>query len=168
MAYSSPEDLLLGDMIIAESVDRQKFVDLAAEEIDSKIGWVYELPLRVPGTDPVTSTSWLALPSHQRTTLKSINNRLASGRLILTLDIAGEESQLHAYGWHLVNSALEDLMVIANDKVDLNAVRIGAENPNYQDLLPVVKQYDDESLLLGFEQTVHKGRRWWTEPGQVP
>lgn len=167
MAYSGVDDLLLGDLIIAESVDRQKFVDLAAREIDSKLGWVYELPLHAQGEDPVTATSWELLPQHQVDTLKDINNKLASGRLILSLAIGGEEVQLHALGWHYVNSALEDLMVIANGTVDLDAVRIGATSPSFRDTVPSISQYDDESLLLGFEQGVMKSNPWYTEPGKL-
>ena len=167
MAYSEVDDLLLGDLIVAESVDRQKFVDLAAREINSKLGWVYELPLHPHGTDPVTETSWESLPPHEADTLRDLNNRLASGRLILSLAVGGEEVQLHALGWHYVNSALEDLMVLANGTVDLTAVRIGSENPSYRDTAPSIKQYDDESLLLGFEQGVMKSNPWRTEPGAV-
>lgn len=167
MAYSEVGDLLLGDLIIAESVDRQKFVDLAAREINSKLGWIYELPLHPAGTDPVTDTSWTSLPAHEADTLRDINNRLASGRLILSLAIGGEEVQLHALGWHYVNSALEDLMVIANGTVDLTAVRIGADSSSFRDIAPSISQYDDESLLLGFEQGVMKSNPWYTEPGKI-
>ena len=166
MAYSEVADLLLGDLLVSESVDRQKFVDLAAREIDSKLGWVYELPLHVAGAT-ANATSWQALPQHEADTLRDINNKLATGRLILSLYVAGEDTQLHALGWHYVNSALEDLMVIANGTVDLTAVRIGVADEHYRDNVPSISQYDDESLLLGFEETVMKGNPWYTEPGKL-
>lgn len=165
MAYSEVSDLLIGDLLISESVDRAKFVNLAAEEIDSKLGWVYELPLR---TAEVASspTAWKNLPLHQANILKSINNRLATGRLILTLDIAGEGTQLHAYGWHLIQEALGDLAVIANGDVDIDAVRSIAV-ANEGDKRPVVLQQDEESLLLGWENTVMRGSPWYTRPGKL-
>ena len=165
MAYSAVGDLLIGDLLISESVDRQKFVDLAAEEIDSKLGWVYELPLHGVGVPP-SDTSWQSFPIHQVSLLKSINNRLATGRLILTLDIAGEGTQLHAYGWHLVNEALGDLMVIANGDQDLDAVRSTALITG-GDKRPSIKQQDEESLLLGWENTVMRSRPWYTRPGSL-
>lgn len=165
MAYSVVADLLIGDLLISESVDRQKFVDLAAEEIDSKLGWVYELPLRTVGSTS-SSTAWQDLPLHQANILKSINNRLATGRLILTLDIAGEGTQLHAYGWHLVQEALGDLGVIANGDVDLNAER-SADLAVAGDKRPAVFQQDEESLLAGWENTVMRGVPWYSRPGKL-
>lgn len=167
MAYAGVSDLLLGDLAVSEQVDRQKFVDLAAEEMDSKLGWVYRLPLAPPNVDP-SATSWMALQPHEAATLKSINSRLASGRLILSLAVAAEGTQLHALGWHYVSSALEDLMVIANGAIDLTAVRIGASDSAYRNDAPSVSQYDDESLLSAFENTVMRNRPWWTQPGAIP
>lgn len=166
MAYAAVSDLLLGDLIVAESIDRQKFVDLAAEEMNSKLGWVYELPLRGAGSAP-SATSWLELPAHEVSILKTINNRLASGRLILSLYIAGEDSQLHAYGYQLVQEAMSDLMLIANGNVSLSAHRTSAYSRE-GDTIPGISQHDDESLLLGFENSVMRGKPWYTIPGQVP
>ena len=108
MAYSTVDDLLTGDMMISSKVDKLKFVNDAADEIDSKIGFIYSLPLS-------------ALLIHEELLLKGINNKLASGRLILTLDIAGEGTTLHAYGLRLVTEAMQELMLIANGTVDLSA-----------------------------------------------
>lgn len=119
MPYSSVDDLMLGDLLVSSHIDKGKFVTEAAEEIDSKIGFIYRLPLVATGTPPPAS-----LPLHQQLLLKGINNKLASGRLIMTLDIAGEGTALHAYGLRLVTEATQELMLIANGTVDLSAVRL--------------------------------------------
>lgn len=161
MAYSKEEDLLLGDMVINPSLDRQKFIDDAADEIDAKLGWLYVLPLT-----PIAPA--VSLPGYQLLTLKGINNKLASGRLILTLDIAAEGSQLHAYGWQLVREAREELMILANGEAPLAATRIPPDPSTGitgADKIPSVKNYDEESLLTAYEYTVHRSEPWWVQPG---
>lgn len=167
MAYCVAGDLLLGDLVISASVDKNVFIQEAADEIDSKLGFIYKLPLAPPGTDPVTPDSWKLLPHHEVLTLKTINVRLATGRLILTLDIAGQETQLHAYGWYLIKEALDDLMIVANGNIDLTATRVGVE-AGYADATPRTSNHDDESLLAGFENTIMRGRGWYTRPGEIP
>lgn len=145
--------------MVSARVNKQKFVDDAADEIDSKLGFLYAtVPLIV---DPALPG---ALPRHERLLLKNINNRLASGRLILTLDIAGEDTTLHAYGWSLVRDSLRELMLVANGEVLLTAPRITATK---RDERPAVNNHDQESLLLGFEETVMRGRPWYSRPGRV-
>lgn len=155
MAYSAESDLLTGDMMISARVSKAKFINDAADEIDAKIGWIYETPI------PVAD-----LPRHQALLLKQINNKLASGRLILTLDIAGEQNSLHAYGYRLVREATEELNLIANGVVDLDAPRLDVE-VTANDLTPAIRNHDQESLLLGFEETVLRGTPWWSRPGKV-
>lgn len=159
MAYSDVTDLLLGDLVINPTVDKQKFVDQAAEEIDSKLGWLYKLPLEA--ISPAT-----LLPGYQLLLLKGINNKLATGWLILTLDIAGEGTTLHAYGWALVREARSELMSLANGEVLLSATRIQSDL-NISDKIPGIHNEDSESLLLGFENTVMRGVPWYSRPGKV-
>lgn len=158
MSYSTEEDLLLGDMVISPSLDRQKFINDASDEIDSKLGWLYELPLRA--VSPATE-----LPGYQLLTLKGINNKLASGRLILTLDISGEGTTLHAYGWQLIREAREELMVLANGEAALAAVRTGPDPTIGSDKIPAIRNYDEESLLTAYEYTVHRSDPFWVQPG---
>lgn len=148
-AYSEVGDLLLGDLIVGTGTNQQKFIDDAAEEMDSKIGWRYDTPIVVTG-----------LPRHQRLLLKGINNKLASGRLILSLDAAGEGSTLHAYGYYLIKEAMNELMVIANGELDLVGAIPSDQDVNLQPdarSIEVINQ-DPESLLLGFTQTVMSER----------
>jgi hypothetical protein len=166
MAYSDASDLLIGDVIISGSIDKEQFIQGAADEIDSKIGWLYQTPIKVEG-DPSADPPIPALPRHEALLLKGINNKLASGRLIMALDVAGEQTTLHAYGARMVKEAMDELLMIANGDIDLHAPRNEDAAIPVENRIPGVAQEDDESLLLGFVSTVHKGRPWRTEPGKI-
>jgi hypothetical protein len=168
MAYSTVADLLLGDIVLNPALNKQKAVDDAAEEMDSKLGWLYALPLAPVGTDPVTATSWEALPDHQVLLLKHINNKLASGRLVMALAMPGEQSSLHAYGWNLVKEATAELLLLANGSVLLEAIPLTDTIITSATLAPATINYDSESLLAGFENTVLRGTPWYSRPGTVP
>ncbi|HWI68184.1 MAG TPA: hypothetical protein VNS88_07365, partial [Nitrospiraceae bacterium] len=73
MGYSEVTDLLTGNVPTPAYLSPQKYVDDAADEIDSKIGFVYETPIDVTysSSNPVTRPV--------RLLLKRINNFLASG-----------------------------------------------------------------------------------------
>ena len=167
---------MLGDIVVGQGVDRTRFIQQAADDMDAKLGWIYELPLRrqgqtidpqAPVIDP--TDDWKNLPTHQVLLLKGINNKLASGRLILTLDIAGEGSTLHAYGWQLVREANAELAVLSNGEVFLAAARITDDQAEHDDSrIPGISQPDSESLVLGFENTVMRGVPWYSRPGEVP
>lgn len=156
MSYSTVGDLLTGDLHISLKIDKQKFIDDAAEEIDSKIGFLYTLPL-----------PFVSLPKHQQLLLKQINNKLASGRLILTLDIVGEENALHAYGLRLVNEAMGELMLIANGQVDLDAPRLVPADDTYVDKTPAGYNRDAESAVDQFENSFMRGEPSYWTPGEV-
>lgn len=156
MAYSVPADLLLDDTIY--SVDVQKFIDLAAEEIDVRLGELYQLPLA-----PIPPA--LTLPVRDLTLLKIINNKLATGQIILAAATPGEDNNLHAYGRWLVNDAWATLMLIANDELKLSAIRLEGLTEEDTSRLPATVNHDEESLLLGFENTVLRGEGWYSRPG---
>lgn len=176
MPYSEKSDLLIGDLFISERFDQGKFVQEAGDEINAKLGWLYELPLHLPWSvtnpevDPIPDDSWTLLPEHQKLLLKGINNKLASGRLILTLSIPGEETTLHAYGYSLVREAQSELMVLANGEYWLAAQRSILETAK-PDSRPSITQHDEESLLLGFENTVLRKHdpsvAWYSQPGKA-
>lgn len=176
MAYSGVDDLLLGDLVFGPGVDRQKFIDQAAEDMDAKLGFVYRLPLtpRVVANANYGSGAgdWKLLPLHEQLLLKGINNKMASGRLILTLDISGEGTALHGYGWQLVRDSTNELLMLSNGDVFLSAQPVHADVLGVADVrTPGVTNEDDESLLLGFENTVMRGRPyqpWYSQPGKVP
>jgi hypothetical protein len=138
-------------MPVSGFVNKQQFVDSAAEEMDSKLGYIYKLPLVPPNPDNLDPAP--ALLDYEVLILKHINNKLASGRLILAQDMAGEENSLHAYGLRLVTEATNELMALANGEVDLTAEKrytIQREG----DKVPSIINEDPESLLLGFTENV--------------
>ncbi len=166
MPYSVVADLLLDDLRLKPDFPKQKFVDQAAEEMDSKLGFRFALPLRLEGELVPSPTTWLALPPHQVLLLKTINNRLASGRLILSIAVGGEQTSLHAYGYSLVQAALIDLMMVANGDVIFDTALLVPTTP-FESKAPAGTNHDEESLLLGFENSVMRDRPWYSRPGAL-
>lgn len=156
--YCEETDLLLGD-IRMPNMDIPKYIESAADEIDSKLGYVYELPLTWSGTE---------VPRHEGLLLKSINVRLATGRLLMAAFTSGEDRSLHAYGKSLIDAALADLMCLANGDVDISAGKTDTPVANQDNLVPGIVNHDSESLLDGFENSVMRGVPWYSRPGQVP
>lgn len=159
MAYCTEGDLLLGDMSIG-TVDTDKWIDAASDEMDSKLGFLYALPLA-----PCPDAEEDELLPVEVLLLKDINAKLASGRLILAQYVGGEDSSQHAYGVALVREALEALMCIANGDVQLTACKTTAPDLVDNSRLPAGLVYDEESLVTAFERTVHRGVTTWADPG---
>lgn len=107
MAYCTVADLLIGDISTSVALSPTKYVNDAADEIDSKIGFRY--------TTPVASTS----PRPVLLLLKRLNSHLASGRLILAATISANQEELNAYGASLVNDAQLTLEAIASGDMRL-------------------------------------------------
>lgn len=135
-AYSAVGDLLIGDVQVGSFLDPQKFIDDAAAEMDARIGMVYVLPL--PTLEP-----------HLITLLKLINNRLASGRLIMAAAIAAEDKELHAYGESLIRDAYDDLKKILDGSIQLDGAVV-RDTGNYG-LGPSVNGGDAVSWVDAFE-----------------
>lgn len=158
--YSEESDLLVGDMMFGPSTSKQKYIDGAADDMNAKIGYIYSLPLA-----PVSPLT--ALPEYEQLLLKSINNKLASGRLIMDMAIGGEQQTLHAYAKRLVDEANQELMCIANGDVELSAERRATDAVVIAKNTPGIRNVDEESLVLGFENTVMRGRPWYSRPGAL-
>lgn len=135
--YSAVSDLLLGDVQLGSLMDPQKFVNDACDEMNVRIGMVYSLPLPT-------------LESHLTTLLKLINNRIASGRLIMAAAIGSEAANLHAYGESLVRDAYADLAKILDGTIPLDGA---TRRPNgNQALGPSVINGDTYSGVTAFER----------------
>lgn len=161
MAYSSTEDLLVGDLAWSPRLPPSKFVDGAAEEIDTKLAVLYKLPLEKDGL-PLSVNSW------ELRLLKQINNKLASGRAIMAFSVSSEDTAVHAYGSSLVREALSELMLVANGELLLDAQRVDSTvTVSAMSRVPETINHDEESLLLGFENTVLKGKPWYSRPGAL-
>lgn len=115
MPYCEVPDLLIGDITVSAALDPEKYVNDAADEIDSKIGFRYLTP--VPNTAP---RPVLLL-------LKRVNSHLASGRLILAATISAEMEELNAYGANLVADAELTLAAIASGEMKLPGTELAPE-----------------------------------------
>jgi hypothetical protein len=118
VAYCSINDVSIGNIPLPTYIDKQNFVDDASDEIDSKIGFLYTTPIDIAdsGTNPVVRPA--------RLLLKRIATSLATGRLILALDAAGEDQKLHSYGWSLVREATAALNKIADGEIPLEGATL--------------------------------------------
>jgi hypothetical protein len=146
-AYCDKEDLLLGDLEVGPSVALETYVNAAAEEMNSRLGFVYKVPIEPK--PPET-----ALATHEGLLLKDINRKLATGRLILAMAQAGEDNNEHAYGASLVKDALYSLNLLTSRQIDLVTAVLAEGNTAGGDTSPLVHNHDEESLVDGFEHTV--------------
>lgn len=154
MAYCKEQDLLIGDVTISSTLSRMSYIRDAADEMDARLGFVYELPLPI-GT----------LKPHALTMLKMINARLASGRLLMSLAAPSEDDSVHRYGEWLIKQAYEDLYNLCNRSIDLvGAIPITDTSPN----VAAIYNHDEESAVDAFEAFVMRGEPAWWQPGAVP
>lgn len=169
-AYCKVEDLLLGDVTIGASVNRQLYVDQAADEMDSKLGWIYVTPIDVDGAEAGPGgvpPAVPALPRHQALLLKTINAKIATGRLIMAVSINEEGTAVHAYALRMLKEGNDELLLIANGNLLLEASR--TETPAVEaSRVPGVHNLDPESLLDPFYNTTNHSRPWYVEIGQDP
>jgi hypothetical protein len=105
MAYCETTDLLKGDIPLPSYMAAgQGYIDTATDEMDTVLGQLYVTPIVLDPDDPLLRPSVLWL--------KTCCKFIASGRLILDLDISEENDNLHAYGLSLLNQGLEMLKAI--------------------------------------------------------
>lgn len=140
-AYAVTADLLLGNVPVP--ADAQKYLDAAAEEIDSKIGFRYATPV-VADTSPEQRPVGLLL--------KRINAWLATGRIVLAKDAAGEDDQLHQYGQYLVSEATKALDQIVDGSIVLPGVDLATIDAS-KVTGPAGVWGDEESLVEAFSTT---------------
>lgn len=142
MAYSSSNDLLNGNIPLPGYLDKEKFVTDAADEIDSKIGHLYETPVDVSETSTV--------PRWTRLLLKRINNHLASGRLLMAADAGGEDDRVHAYALFLIQEATAALDQIASGEIKLTGVPGPGGQSSEAITSIILNNLDEESNVEAF------------------
>jgi predicted regulator of Ras-like GTPase activity (Roadblock/LC7/MglB family) len=175
MAYCTPTDLLLGQLEsrLPPEVNMTEYIAIVADEMDARLGFMYEVPFQVAGIN--------ALPAHQVKLLKSINAKRASGRVIMAATIASEDSLVHQYALRLMQEADIELAAIANSDVRLSAPLIGTdglpieatEDPELDDpqaRIPGAVSRDVYSATLAFESSVYQGESvvWAPNDGARP
>jgi phage gp36-like protein len=140
MAYCGTEDLLLGNVPLPGTA--MKYVTDAADEIDSNLGAMYVTPIVLDENVPAQRSGFLLL--------KRINAWLASGRLLMALDAAGEDDQVHQYAKYLVDGAMLALQKITDGSITIP----GAEpvNPDVPRVTgPMASWGDDTSPVEAFD-----------------
>jgi hypothetical protein len=145
MAYSEETDLLTGNIPTPAYLSPQKYINDAADEIDSKLGFIYKTPvdLATDAEHPV--------PRPVRLLLKRLNNFLATGRLLMAVDAGGERTQVHAYGKQLVDDALLTLNMIAEGKLELtDTPKLDGTDGELKVTAPLISNLDAESNVEAF------------------
>jgi hypothetical protein len=140
MAYCSVGDLLLGNVPTPASATT--YVNSAADEMDSIIGLQYVTPVVLDQNIQSQRAGFLLL--------KRINAFLASGRLLMALDAAGEDDQVHQYAEYLIAQAMMALTQIQDGTIILpggDPVNPG-EGQRYTG--PVASFQDDASVVEAF------------------
>ena len=146
--YAEAESGLLGGIPVADQTQLTAYFQDAADEIDAAIGLIYQTPV-------TKSANGGVLPRPVQLTLARINRYLASGRYILAVAAAGEDSGLHAYGRSLVADASAALKNIVNGSVDLDALRIPNEGAERQG--PRIANAEPRSNVDAFYENMTSG-----------
>lgn len=145
VAYSATTDLLTGDIPLPSYISAQKFVDDAADEIDSKIGFLYATPVDLNAAGVLEPVKKL---------LKRINNFLASGRLLMVLTASQEDDRLHAYAYSLVVEANAALLSIAAGEIPLGLPPVEGGPTEAPATVPLLFNQDEESAVEAFYDRV--------------
>jgi phage gp36-like protein len=151
MPYSTVDDLLLGDLQTSRTLDKEQFVNDAADEIDSTIGSRYKVPI---------ATANGTVAAHSLLLLKRLNNHIATGRLILAVAAPNEQATLHAYGKDLLKNALEVLCKIRDGEVIIEGAE-ASDSLSTGVLGPVGINADAYSAVDTFEQFVMGGASYY-------
>lgn len=115
MAYSSVEQLLLGNVPLPTGVNEvksQNAVDRAADEIDGALGTIYQTPIRATGPNQRAVDALM----------RNVSNWLASGRLIEELTASTQRVEVHAYAQSLIAQAWAVLNQIISGQIVLPGV----------------------------------------------
>lgn len=144
MPYCEVEDLLVGATALPKGMDPQKYVDDAANEIDSTIGFIYVTPV------DVSETSSVKRPV--RLLLKRLNVHLATGRLITAMSSNNQRTDLHPYGASLIKEVVAVLQQIATGDITLAGAALvtpdGSTVPAASG--PLIANLDAESNVESF------------------
>lgn len=111
--YAKVGDLLLGDMPISSAISPARFLADSADEIDVRIGRIYETPIQISELEPTSAL-----------TLKIANARLASGRLLMAQAQAAQDDSLHAYAMYLIGEAENVITAIENNRLPLDGAEV--------------------------------------------
>lgn len=136
------------DIEISLEIDKQKYVNDAADEIDSIIGSLYKTPVKY---EPMEAEKY----RHSILILKKINAHLAAGRLIMAVASPEESTTLDAYGFSLVKNSLDALDKILNRNIILEGAAINSNEPSeYTTSRGYIYNEDKTSSVESFYQII--------------
>jgi hypothetical protein len=156
--YSEVSDMLLGEIPAPSDEEGQKYVQDAADEIDSKLGLRYLTPIVVANTSENRVTTLL---------LKRISNWLASGRFVCARAVAAELQQVHAYGASLIKDATDALLQLEIGDIPLP----GATFLNTDDVGrsgPIISNLDVESNVESLYAFTQRDPTTYPFPAPLP
>ena len=145
-AYCANSDLLLSSNLpMPTGLDKSKFVQDAADEINVAISNLYKVP--VAFLLPTDQAKYAATI----TFLKQLNARLATGRLIMAIDAVGQNQSLHAYGLFLLKEVQGILQQIKDREIVLEGAPVTENDPHQYDAPgPRIYQKDEVSGVESF------------------
>lgn len=111
-AYSTTDDLLIGDVQLPVGNDGTKYVNQAADEIDSRLGFIYATPFNL------ATGSTLSRPA--QLLVKQLSIHISSGRAMMDLSTSGENGMPNPYGKYLLDQAEAMLALIVEGRVILD------------------------------------------------
>lgn len=136
MAYSKEEDLLLGNVPLPVGDKATRAVERAGDEMDGILGARYRVPINPTGPQQ----------RQVRSLLLTINNWLASGRLIEELTASSQTVELHAYAAKLIAEAQSALFQIVSGAIALPGCElVGSDSTLPVENGPIIVNADDSS-----------------------
>lgn len=150
MPYCETTDLLISGIAMSPEVNVQSYVQDAADQIDSAIGFRYETPIDITVDSSVVRPAILLL--------KRINVLLASARLLMRLDYGNEGNRPNQLAMEWLKEAVDALKAIVDGKVDLEGAVLqqGVEDSSG----PLIFNEDSDSLVATFYQRVQRRSYW--------
>lgn len=154
--YSDPDDMLVGtDFALPADDTLERFVRDAAQEIDSRLGFKYVIPLKftrivggsVSYVDPEDSSTYT--PSYLL--VRRLSNFIASGRYLLAATSPEEQNSLHQYANKLLRDAEAILSQITSNRADLEIEELPSDDMDTPYGL-LVKNRDKRSMVQEFEE----------------
>lgn len=104
--YCAADDLLLGDLTVGPNIDKQRYVEMGAEEIDACLYKTYVVPFD------------LSLLSHgEKLYLKNVNVLIATGLLLMAL---GNQQDVNMWGKSLLDDGRARLYALHTGATSLD------------------------------------------------
>lgn len=143
MAYSVQTDLLLGDIATSPNMNLDAFIQNASDEIDARLGAIYVVPLIQSNF-----AGWVW------SIVKQMANKIATGRILLAINSAGENTAINAYGFSLLKEGLCTLEEIVAGRIELPGATGVATPPSADGNGPTILNYDQYSGVDTFYDNV--------------